>query len=758
MDEKTKKILEDAYIADGAYCGCKQGEFAQPVKATHSTNVKLQGLKIMTCADSKVMKNVLDFGMCQLFGQCRLIEIAGQNIKWENFKSDVKIKGSKALNGASYFRCPFAAEEKINFYDHQQNKLDEDGKIRAKTTGEKLEEAGDYLGKSIKQVFLGEFTADEDRTFLGSMAEIALGFTGFDVIMDIRDMAACAMKGDWLGFGLSAIGVIPIIGGGIKAFNTARKGGNAVAEIAENAGKWAKSLKPAEAAKDMVKNAGQAAETIADVSTAAFKGGVKGVIKSAKYIKAFSEAPSLKRLADDILAAGKKIVVAGKDAVPKIKAKICEVKTSLGFNGCFSEETLIRTPNGYVKIENIKKGELIYSYNLLTGEIELKPVLEVLKTYNQGNTLKLKFKENVEIETTFNHEFMTSDGEWITAEELELETKVCTITGERISLEAKEIVRNVNPKIMYDLEIKGNHNYFVSERDLLVHNESCFGGLDPELLEKAKRIRKERDALENAEDIIKHKEFVHEFDTVYTNKKFLDNVQKDGKRVYREGKKTVTFVDETAVKINGKDVSIKDARILERNGEKIVYERFVKTYNVDINRGIKGATPEYVEFKVASYRPVYDDSQVIRGSEIHFNDLTSNYGTHFEQGNKILINELYIKNKNVRETLGSNYKVTKSRVFVPKENVDLTKFSKKNYTAYTWHHDLDGNKMYLVKTSVHNEGRHMGANSVINSLDKTGIDDNVQWEWRDKDKISNNITNFSEFDERLKDKRPRRKK
>jgi len=469
MDEKTKKILEDAYIADGAYCGCKQGEFAQPVKATHSTNVKLQGLKIMTCADSKVMKNVLDFGMCQLFGQCRLIEIAGQNIKWENFKSDVKIKGSKALNGASYFRCPFAAEEKINFYDHQQNKLDEDGKIRAKTTGEKLEEAGDYLGKSIKQVFLGEFTADEDRTFLGSMAEIALGFTGFDVIMDIRDMAACAMKGDWLGFGLSAIGVIPIIGGGIKAFNTARKGGNAVAEIAENAGKWAKSLKPAEAAKDMVKNAGQAAETIADVSTAAFKGGVKGVIKSAKYIKAFSEAPSLKRLADDILAAGKKIVVAGKDAVPKIKAKICEVKTSLGFNGCFSEETLVRTPNGYVKIENIKKGELIYSYNLLTEEIELKPVLEVLKTYNQGNTLKLKFKENVEIETTFNHEFMTSDGEWITAEELELETKVCTITGERISLEAKEIVRNVNPKIMYDLEIEGNHNYFVSERDLLVH-------------------------------------------------------------------------------------------------------------------------------------------------------------------------------------------------------------------------------------------------------------------------------------------------
>jgi intein C-terminal splicing region len=110
---------------------------------------------------------------------------------------------------------------------------------------------------------------------------------------------------------------------------------------------------------------------------------------------------------------------------------------------------------------------------LLTGEIELKPVLEVLKTYNQGNTLKLKFTENIEIETTFNHEFMTSDGKWITAEELDLGTKVYTLTGEIISLEAKEITRNVNPKIMYDLEVEDNHNYLITEEDMLVHNGNC---------------------------------------------------------------------------------------------------------------------------------------------------------------------------------------------------------------------------------------------------------------------------------------------
>ena len=384
---------------------------------------------------------------------------------------------------------------------------------------------------------------------------------------------------------------------------------------------------------------------------------------------------------------------------------------------------------------------MIYSYNLLTGEIELKPVLEVLKTYNQGNTLKLKFTENIEIETTFNHEFMTSDGEWITAEELELKTKVCTITGEIISLEAKEIVRNVNPKIMYDLEIEGNHNYFVSERDLLVHNASCTGGLDPEILEIGKNVKKEREAAKQAGEAV-DKNKVYEFDRNYTNRSFLDKVSKNGETFAENGKK-VTFMDETKVMINGKDVVVKDARILEKNGEKIVYERFVKTYNVDVNRGIKGATPEYVDFKVASYRPVYSDSQVIRGTEIHFSDLTSNYGTHFEQGNKILVEELVSENKDLKEILGKDFKVTESNVFARDKTTG-------EYVSYTWHHDLKGDQMYLVRTDVHKAGTHMGPNSVINSLDKTGIDGGEAWDWREKHKISRDIKNYRQYDSSFK--------
>lgn len=496
MSSETKKVLEDAYIADGAYCGCKQGQYVQPVTATHSDTVKMQGLKIMTCDDNVLMKNVIDFGMCNFYGDCKLKEKIGQKINWENYKNDVKIKGSKALNGASYFRCPYAPTEIINFYDHQQNILDEDGTLRAKTEEEKKEEAKEnfdntmnYLGKSFMQVVKGEFTKDEDRTILGSVAEVALGFTGFDILMDVRDMVACAKKGDWLGFGMSAIGALPLIGGGIKAINAIRKGGKAIdeiANIAKNAKKWAKSLKPTEMAKDFVKNGKETAEAIGEAGKMAYrgvKGGVKGIIQSVKYMKKIGEAGDIRKLADDILAAKKKIVVAGKESIPKIKAKICEVKTSLGFDGCFSEGTLIKTEKGYTRIEEIEKGEMIYSYNLFTEEIELKPVLEVLKTYEQGNTLKLIFENETEIETTFTHEFMTEFGEWIEAKELEVGEKVYTMTGEVKELKAKEIIQNYKAKIMYDLEIEENHNYYVSEDDILVHNESC-----AEKIENIKKI------------------------------------------------------------------------------------------------------------------------------------------------------------------------------------------------------------------------------------------------------------------------------
>ena len=60
----------------------------------------------------------------------------------------------------------------------------------------------------------------------------------------------------------------------------------------------------------------------------------------------------------------------------------------------------------------------------------------------------------------------------------------------------------------------------------------------------------------------------------------------------------------------------------------------------------------------------------------------------------------------------------------------------------------------MVKTKQ--IGTHMGPNSVINSLDKTGIDGGKPWEWRDKPKIDENIENFSQYDESFVNKRSKK--
>jgi hypothetical protein len=139
-----------------------------------------------------------------------------------------------------------------------------------------------------------------------------------------------------------------------------------------------------------------------------------------------------------------------------------------GGAGCFSESTPIKTENGYKSISEIKKGDMVYSYNEETNEQELKPVLEVYSyKLNElpGNQkmLELKFDNGVEIHCTENHEFYI-DSKWVMAKDIELGNSI----GSGLKLISKKIINFDNT--VYDFQVEGNHNYYVSEGDVLVHN------------------------------------------------------------------------------------------------------------------------------------------------------------------------------------------------------------------------------------------------------------------------------------------------
>ena len=642
MSKETK--FEDAYVASESYCGCKQGEFLQPVTATHANNVYMQGIVPLTKDDNVIGKNIPNFGKCKLHGKCQLAN--GQRINWEKVTPDVRIKKSNALNGKSCFKCPYSPSEEINFYDHQQNKLEDghvtsNGEAKANIVENKsnLEKAGDYLGKSLKQVVLGEFT--DDVTIVGTIAEVALGFTGLDFAMDIRDFIACAGKGDWLGMGLSAIGLIPVVGGAVKAVSRGAEG------IADGLKSVKKSLKPAQMAldiKDGVKATGKM-----------LKNAGKGLIRNGKNLIEFVAHKGVRELADNILKAGQKIIRKGKSTWGELTKQLCNLKSIFGFVGCFSGETLVKTENGYRKIEDVKRGEKVYSYNILTGEQELKEVLELKRVYERGETVKLRFEKGIELESTLSHNFMTTEGKWKKAEELEIGESFYSEKYGIIKLKEKELLENASPKIMYDLEVEDNHNYLITEEDILVHNGNC-----PAI---AKQVE---NAIEEAKKLGKKH--------IKVKLKGYPNSRKVENKLRKKLKKNPKFKG-----------------WIEHKGA--IFKKAIEEVEVD---GIK-VEVEY--FKVGFGK------NAIKDSAIKFNKLTNNYDKHFSEASDMLLKKLKrTKSGELIDKLGKNAKRVNTTIVA------------ENGIVYTWHHDLGKKSLVLVEQSAHKRAKHMGAGSMMKFL------------------------------------------
>ena len=87
-----------------------------------------------------------------------------------------------------------------------------------------------YLEKSLKQLFLGNFT--EDVTLLGTGLQITAGIFNLDLLMDIRDLTAdfCNWEWSWGHLAqttLDVVGLLPVVGVlkyGDEAFTLAKHG------------------------------------------------------------------------------------------------------------------------------------------------------------------------------------------------------------------------------------------------------------------------------------------------------------------------------------------------------------------------------------------------------------------------------------------------------------------------------------------------------------------------------------------------------
>jgi hypothetical protein len=87
---------------------------------------------------------------------------------------------------------------------------------------------------------------------------------------------------------------------------------------------------------------------------------------------------------------------------------------------CFSADSKVLTPSGYVEIKNIKPGDSVINYSEDTKEFKIDTVIAQHKNLTNSSTEKmyqLEFDNNSIINVTGNHKFLTKDG-WVRADQL----------------------------------------------------------------------------------------------------------------------------------------------------------------------------------------------------------------------------------------------------------------------------------------------------------------------------------------------------
>ena len=150
-----------------------------------------------------------------------------------------------------------------------------------------------------------------------------------------------------------------------------------------------------------------------------------------------------------------------------IDTAILKMYVITGGSPCFPNGTLVYTPKGATKIENIETGVVIWSLNLLTNRLEQQRVTKVIRSIGNQTIIRITTKHGV-VECTPTHSFMVPGKGWIRAAALKVGNFLLNKSSELIPIAALDLV-TIRTAVQ-DLIVNTNHNYFVGKEMLLVHN------------------------------------------------------------------------------------------------------------------------------------------------------------------------------------------------------------------------------------------------------------------------------------------------
>lgn len=132
----------------------------------------------------------------------------------------------------------------------------------------------------------------------------------------------------------------------------------------------------------------------------------------------------------------------------------------------FPKDTPIAAKDGAKDIEDIEVGDLVWSYDVKTGKNELRPVSRLF-TREAPQIITINTDKG-EVKVTEAHPFHVDKKGWIPSEFLEEGDSITSLTGKVTVITSLE--KHEEQTYVHNFEVQGNHNYFVSEAEMLVHN------------------------------------------------------------------------------------------------------------------------------------------------------------------------------------------------------------------------------------------------------------------------------------------------
>ena len=134
---------------------------------------------------------------------------------------------------------------------------------------------------------------------------------------------------------------------------------------------------------------------------------------------------------------------------------------------CFIAGTLVATGYVLTKIEDIKVGDKVWSYNEKTKQKELKTVKNIFRNKTKSWMhifVYNKETDKEEIICTSSHRIYRVNKGWVKAENILANDKVLLYT-DNIGLISKIYIEELTEEqTTYNFEVEDNHNYYVSKK------------------------------------------------------------------------------------------------------------------------------------------------------------------------------------------------------------------------------------------------------------------------------------------------------